>query len=1795
MNISKPVFSSISGVDFGFLTEEEIKSISVKRIVNGTTFDSLLHPVPGGMYDTALGAFGDAACTTCKLNRFSCPGHCGHIELPVHVYHPNYMDQTLRLLNAQCIYCHRFRLSRVEANRFACKLRLLRHGLLNEAEQVDDLHLLGTFEKRYKAAGAPTLALAEESSSDSDNDRDTVIEKRHTFVQRAIKLAGREGRRADLSSEKVEAIGQARRTVIKEFLWKISQVRNCKSCQGISPKYRKDRFAKIFRKSLTDKEKAAMAQAGKRVESATAILAKRERAAQMAKKKHDKMPNGHVDEGIADMESPEPSSEDDGEDINGEDSESDGDSAVINASDVITATTTAKARKSKTAADTKQEFIHADEVHASLSLLFEQEAEVLGLVYGSRSKNGRLQRPSANMFFIKTLLVPPNRFRPEAKTGNDEIAEAPQNTLYKNIINDADTIRQIQEEILADGPDVLESGRQRRTIDHLQRDWIKLQDDVNALIDKSKSPVTGAAAKRVEDGIKQKLEKKEGLFRKHMMGKRVNFAARSVISPDPNIETNEIGVPPVFAKKLTYPEPVGSHNYYELHQAVVNGPDVWPGASAVENENGQVINLQHKTADERLGIANQLMAPSNTHVNGTRGKKVHRHLNNGDIVIMNRQPTLHKPSMMAHRARVLPAERTIRMHYANCNTYNADFDGDEMNMHFPQNEVARAEAVSIADTDHQYLSATAGKPLRGLIQDHISMGVQLTKRDTFFNEEEYHQLLYAALRPEHNHTASGRLEVIPPTIWKPKPLWTGKQVITTVLKNLIPVGHQPLNLTSKSSTSKAQWGDGSEEQDIHFREGYLLHGILDKAQVGPSKGGLVHAVYETYGHVVAGRLLSVLSRLLTKVLHIRAFSCGVEDLILTPKGNRDRLEKLKGAETLGLEVASKYVSLDQAPTKPQSTDPELLRRLEDVMRDDSKQATLDDLMKAGAAQLSSDITRACLPAGLDKPFPKNQMQAMTSSGAKGSQVNANLISCNLGQQVLEGRRVPTMVSGKTLPCFKPFESSLRAGGYISDRFLTGVRPQEYYFHAMAGREGLIDTAVKTSRSGYLQRCLVKGMEGLRVEYDTSVRDADGSMIQFLYGEDGLDVAKATYLNNFSFVANNFWSHFEGSGVRDQWKKVSDESEEIEEYTKNARKAVRKAEAKGEPVGGGDVPDPALSKWQPGRYGGSTSEKFYGDMRKYCDENPDKELNSKKKGISGKHPRKNFEVLMNHKYLKAIVEPGEAVGVVAAQSVGEPSTQMTLNTFHLAGHAAKNVTLGIPRLREIVMTASAHISTPTMALRTLSALPKEQAVSWAKGVSRLSIAEIVDKVEVTERIGKGVAYAAAKTFDVRLDLFPSDEYAKEYVITVRDVLKTLETKFIPMLHKMARDELKKKGSIKFLKTAAKDDALPEIGKSVGRSERQASVELDSEAEREAEARENERESDDDDDATNAKKKKNMTEGAGYDAMDDEDQEALKDQGVRVNEDEGDDDQDSGVDTRSRAGSTGSDNSDSENEESRLTQRNRKGFVPNIARQIESRIKESNSDIVRFKFDNVSGAWCTFSLEYDVSAAKVLMLNLVESCCRRAVIQAVPGLGQCTALTEKVPDTLNPGEDKEAVVVYTEGVNLLAMRVFDDVIDVDCIYTNSIHDMLRHYGVEAARATIIKEMHDVFSSHSISVDNRHLNLIADVMTRGGGFAPFNRMGMDSNTSPFMKMSFETTVGFLKDAVLHGERDDLKNPSARLVVGRLGRVGTGMVDVLLPVKKLVGASENRDESGDDENEDEDEGEDEDGDQAMGEAEDD
>jgi DNA-directed RNA polymerase I subunit RPA1 len=1590
---------------------------------------------------------------------------------------------------------------RRQVNLFICKLRLLQYGLVSELPTLEEMRPSTVANPASMVNGNAGQAMedTQELGSDDAEDEEDFLQRREKFVGKCIRKAQkREGVERHALLKNPAAVAE-RKAVVKTFLANMALVKQCHFCKGISPSFKKDSNLNIFRRALSPKQKNQNTQNGLRMTNPLIFKHQLERS---LPKEEMPLVNGHHNEDI-DM-------------LDGTASQDD---ELHGAEEEIAKTAAVEDDEEGGDDDEKQRYMTGNEVHAALDLLIKREQKVFNLIYNSRPGREAIII-STDMFFMTCIMVAPNKYRPATPQG-DAINLYQQTTSLTKIIQASDVVREIQHEMQSPGQT---SSTRKRGYGELVNAMVGLQKAVNALIDQVPRP----DRRENEQGIKQTLEKKEGLFRMNMMGKRVNFAARSVISPDPNIETNEIGVPLVFARKLTYPQPVTTHNFFEMKQAVINGMDKYPGAAAIENENGQVLNLKFKNLEERIALANQLLSPTVPGLKGDRNKKVYRHLQTGDVVVMNRQPTLHKPSMMGHRARVLSNEKTIRMHYANCNTYNADFDGDEMNMHFPQSEVARTEALQIADTDHQYLSATAGKPLRGLIQDHISMGVQFTSRDTFFDRDDYQQLLYGCLRPENYHTVYERIQMLPPAVLKPKPLWTGKQVISTVMKNITPVNRNGINLKGRSSTPGDRWGKNSEEDTVVFKDGEHLCGILDKAQLGPSANGLIHSIHELYGHITAGKLLSVLGRLLTRFLNMRAWTCGMDDLYLTTEGNNIRKQNLTKSARLGRKTASKYVTLDA-----NSSDQRLLQRLEEVLRDEEKQANLDKLYNASTAELSSEITRDCLPSGLAKPFPRNQMQAMTISGAKGSSVNANLISCNLGQQVLEGRRVPVMVSGKTLPSFKAFETHPSAGGYVAGRFLTGIKPQEYYFHAMAGREGLIDTAVKTSKSGYLQRCIVKGLEGLRTEYDNSVREtSNGAVIQFLYGEDGLDITKQKHLTEFSFLAQNRLSVMASTNIVEVMRKLrpNPDDDETVLYRKKSMKAVRK-------TGRIDAMDPVMAVYAPGSKLGSTSESFQLALAGYVVANPDRLIKNTKLGIDGDvMSKKTFQGIMDVKYMRSLVDPGEAVGVVAAQSVGEPSTQMTLNTFHLAGHSAKNVTLGIPRLREIIMTASPNISTPMMTLKLIPEITPEEGVRFAKGISKLSLAELVNELSVKEYSGSAPGHAQAKLYDIEIDFFPAKEYIEEYNVKVEDVSNCLKERFFPRLNKMIKDEFRKKA--REASQTESTAAVPSIGQSVGRIEEVGSApttgekkggedddalddDMDPDDAKQSRGRQNEEYDDPDDDEVAI---------AASDAEAGSDEEGTTPRKVRSNAMQG-----------SNGDANASDTVDSDDEDDR---------------DHAQKVMEQNSHLVKYKFSQTKGNKCRFRLAYDASTPKLLLLPILEKSLHAAVIQHIPGLGSCAFSEAKAKDPKTGKEVNENFVI-TEGVNLIAAGDYQDVIHPYSVYTNSIHHMLKFYGVEAARNTIIREIDEVFKGHAISVDNRHLNLIGDAMTHSGGYEAFSRHGLIKNSgSVLAKMSFETVFGFLNEAVLYGDADALMGPSSKIVVGKRGAIGTGSFDVVSAV---------------------------------------
>lgn len=1632
MDVSKPVGSEIVSVDFCALETDEVRRRSARQITNPTVFDNLGHPVNGGLYDLALGAFLRNLCTTCGLDEKFCPGHQGHIELPVPVYNPLFFNQMYTFLRSACLYCHRLRLNALEVHRYECRLKLIQYGLLEELAELDNMLVAGKLlphdadadDEDDDDGGAATGSLSEAKRE--------LRQRREEFVDTAVATAISTGRTAASGTHTALVMEERKRTV-HEFYRRILSRPKCDNCGMYLPTFRKDGFVKVFENALRDKQIT-----NNRVKGLVRPDMLRPAAQQLQQ--------------LQQLPSLKPK--------------------------------------------LGSKYVLSTEIRNVLRAVFAKEQPMMQKLFNLRPYvgGGSPGQVSADMFFVQALVVPPTRFRLPSKLG-DEIHENSQNELLANVLRTALVIRDLNDQIsMMQKKNVAGTDDKRIAFNRLMNAFVTIQNDVNAFIDSTKNQ-NAPAGKVVNPGVKQALEKKEGLFRKHMMGKRVNYAARLVILPDPMLETNEIGVPPVFAVKLTYPEPVTAHNASELRAAVVNGPDKWPGAVLVQNEDGQLVLLVGMTLEQRRAIANQLMTPLSGG-SGVVNKKVLRHIKNHDVVVMNRQPTLHKASMMGHKVRVLPGEKTLRLHYANTGAYNADFDGDEMNMHFPQNENAKAEALNLANTDSQYLTPTLGSPLRGLIQDHILAGVWLTSKDLFFLREQYQQLVYGCIRPEDGHTnGHARIRTVAPAVLKPQALWTGKQVITTVLLNITPDGVPGLNLNSTNKVKNEYWGDGLKENAVVFRNGALICGILDKLQYGALQYGLVHLLHEVYGPATAGKALLVLGRLFTNYIMQTAFTCGMDDLRLTDEGNSWRREILQQSVDVGRAAAVEVANLDPAV---KGNNPELLKRLEGILRDENTMGVLDAITQSKVNAITLQVVAKCVPGGTMKRFPYNSMQAMALLGAKGSNVNVLQIMCLLGQQALEGRRVPVMVSGKSLPLFKPFETDARAGGYIKGRFYLGIRPQEYYFHCMAGREGLIDTAVKTLRSGYLQRCLTKQLEGVHVGYDNSVRDGDGLVVQFLYGGDAIDTTKQLHMTQFGFCADNYDALLAKYNPGDLTQHLDTDTALL--YAKKARKNAKRQADKPH-YEQSDKYDPVLLVYNPAKYLGSVLEKFQDELDNFIAANPG--MFSKKVGLT----EKKFRALMQLKYMRLLVHPGESVGIIASQLIGEPSTQMTLNTFHFAGHGAANVTLGIPRMREIIMTALSAIKTPQMTLPLLEDVSDDTADLFCKSVARVVMLEFIDKVVVTETIGQS-GDSNTRLYLVRMQFYTRAEYEEEYDVLQQHLEHVITSQFLTALEAQIAKEVKKQ---------RRAESAPAVGK--------AAPKINAEIKGNAEFAE-----EGDDDEPRGK------QAVSYDGPDDDEIETMKRAEETLDEEDTnlsrlDDDTDS----------------ESEDEKADIAAAAKvevKGEMSRAARDRQAEVVLAHNLVTRFNFDDNEGAHCEFTMELPGETQKLLMVNIIEEMCRKVVVREVPRIGRCV---RPQPDAASGKR-----ILTTEGVNFKAMWEQHDFVDVNGITSNDVAAVLKTYGVEAARQTIVNEINNVFSTYAIVVSLRHLDLIGDMMTREGTYLAFNRQGIDSLTSAFMKMSYETTCQFLTKAVLDGEREDLESPSARIVMGKLLNVGTGSFDV-------------------------------------------
>jgi DNA-directed RNA polymerase III subunit RPC1 len=926
-----------------------------------------------------------------------------------------------------------------------------------------------------------------------------------------------------------------------------------------------------------------------------------------------------------------------------------------------------------------QEDLNPLKVQDILSRIPSEDCELLGL----DPMNGG--RPE--LFLWTHIPVPPACIRPsvamtlEGGSNEDDLTIKLSEIVYTNFII----------------KDALEKGA---TVQMLMEDWDFLQLQCAMYINSELPGVPLALQNPGKPirGLCQRLKGKMGRFRGNLSGKRVDFSARTVISPDPNLRIDQVAVPVHVARVMTYPETVTRFNIERLRVYVLNGPDQHPGANFVQNGQGGMKRFLR--FGDRKKIAKELRF----------GDIIERHLIDGDVVLFNRQPSLHKLSIMAHFAVVKPW-RTFRFNECACTPYNADFDGDEMNLHLPQTEEARAEAMELMGLQHNLVTPRNGNPLVAAMQDFITASYVLTQKDVFLDRGEFCQLLVGLSDGQVN------FELPHPSILRPTALWSGKQVISSLLrpKAQSNASFKRINLEGKTKTYSGRGLDMCHMDGwLLVREGHLLMGTLDKSSVGgDSKASIFYVLLRELGSAYTIDCMTRLSKLCARFLGSRGFSIGIDDVTPGP-----RLRKRK--EDL---VRAGYAECDQNIAA-------FCRGELALQPGCSAEETLESSISGILSRIRDDCGQLCI----QELSRFNAPLMMQWCGSKGSRINVSQMVACVGQQIIAGSRIPDGFHGRSLPHFPHGSKTPAAKGFVQNSFYSGLSPTEFFFHAVSGREGLVDTAVKTAETGYMQRRLMKALEDLSTQYDGSVRNSTGGIVQFVYGDDGLDPALmegdgGDPLN----LARLLLSVRNGNDLT----VMQDETFDMNVC------AERTAPASWNGAFRALVLD-FISKHGTGVFRNASQVD-------------------------------QFMALIASKYERLRVEPGTAVGALAGQSIGEPGTQMTLKTFHFAGVASMNVTLGVPRIKEII-NAAKNISTPiiTAELVNPGSLPSARIVKGR--LEKTLLGDVATHIDEVVSPGGGVFLRIELDLAAIRALQLSDTLTPEEIRTT--LLKT------PKLMKMA---------------------------------------------------------------------------------------------------------------------------------------------------------------------------------------------------------------------------------------------------------------------------------------------------------------------------------------------------------------------------------------------------------------------------
>lgn len=671
-----------------------------------------------------------------------------------------------------------------------------------------------------------------------------------------------------------------------------------------------------------------------------------------------------------------------------------------------------------------------------------------------------------------------------------------------------------------------------------------------------------------------------------------------------------------------------------------------------------------------------------------------------------------------------------------------DSSGDEMNMHMPQNILAETELRHLAAIPYQIISPAGNSPIIGIFQDSLLGSYRMTRPNVNFTPRDAMNLLMMFPRVD---TAAIR----------EKAETQNRLSSFDVLSQIMP----PLTMVYKTKL----FGDNEDYKRsnnvLEIRNGKYIRGQLEKSVLGSTTKGILHRVCNDFGYMPCADFNDDLQNIVTEYMKSSSYSVGISDLIADRKTQE---EIIKVIDTQKSEVQS-LIDKVHLGIFENTTANTSIAEFENLVNNILNKAT-EQSGKIGRTSLS----------------PDNRFLMIVNSGSKGSLINiSQMISC-LGQQNVDGKRIPYGFNSRTLPHYHKFDDSPTARGFIENSYISGLTAPELFFHAMGGRIGLIDTAVKTSQTGYIQRRLIKGLEDLKVEYDMTVRNSKGKIVQFAYGDDGFDSTKVEnqIVPLVGMSVEDIYMLYDIVGVNDnedesllsiytkaavsrmkkQKKEAVEKCRKYIEDTLDARESIVDSvfRFKNEntiriPVAFQNII--ANIQGQLGLNENSVVDITPLEAFEMIEENMQKMnriafvpltelfiilykfyLNPKELLTQKRFHRKALTLLLETiqlKHKEAIVHPGEMVGVIAGQSIGEPTTQLTLNTFHLAGVASKsNVTRGVPRIEEILrLTPNPKNPSLTVYLKPIDETDQDKATTYATMMEHTKLVDVIKSIEI----------------------------------------------------------------------------------------------------------------------------------------------------------------------------------------------------------------------------------------------------------------------------------------------------------------------------------------------------------------------------------------------------------------------------------------------------------------------------------